>query len=134
MTGQTDKPATPRTRKRKKPEPASKRQSPPERPFPRETLEEAIKIPLALRHKNGGNPWDPTSVATAVSYGKGNSFFYLTAASRDFGLTIGTRDTAEISLTELGRRLAYAETPEEEKATRLEAFLNVDIFKKVLEY
>jgi hypothetical protein len=115
--------------------PAKKRASAPDRPYPRTTLEEAIKIPLAIRHKNGGNPWDPGSVAVAVDYGKGtNNFFYLTAASRDFGLTVGTRDTAEISLTELGRRLAYAETPEEEKSTRLEAFLNVDLFKRVLEY
>lgn len=111
-----------------------KRQPPPDRPYPRATLEEAVKIPLAIRHKNGGNPWDPASIATAVGYGKGNPYFYLTAASRDFGLTVGTRDTAEISLTELGRRLAFAETPEEEKATRLEAFLNVELFKKVLEY
>ncbi len=86
----------------------------PARPFPRTTLEEAIKIPLAIRHKNGGNPWDSSSVANAVGFSKSsNGFFYLSAASRDFGLTIGTRDTAEISLTELGRRLAYAETPEE---------------------
>ena len=112
-----------------------KRQPAPDRPYPRTTLEEAIKIPLAIRHKNGGNPWDPASVAVAVDYGKGtNNFFYLTAASRDFGLTVGTRDTAEISLTELGKRLAYAETPDEEKATRLEAFLNIELFKKVLEY
>ncbi|MFG0255026.1 MAG: hypothetical protein ACF787_08000 [Rhodopirellula sp. JB053] len=121
--------------KRSKPASSTpKRQPPPDRPFPRATLEEAVKIPLAIRHKNGGNPWDPSSVATAIGQGKGNAYFYLTAASRDFGLTIGTRDTAEISLTELGKRLAFAETPEDERSTRLEAFLNVELFKKVLEY
>ena len=110
------------------------KQAPPSRPYPRTTLEEAIKIPLAIRHKNGGNPWDPSSIAEAVGYGKGNTYFYLTAASRDFGLTVGTRDTAEISLTQLGRRLAYAETPEQERSTRTEAFYNIELFKNVLAY
>lgn len=94
-----------------KPSEKRKREASPERPFPRATLEDSVKIPLAIRQKNGGNPWDPTSIATFLETGKGNPFFYLTAASRDFGLTVGTRDTAEISLTELGRRLAFAETP-----------------------
>ena len=106
----------------------------PSRPYPRTTLEEAIKIPLAIRHKNGGNPWDPASIAEAVGYGRGNSYFYLTAASRDFGLTVGTRESGEISLTELGRRLAFAETLEQERSTRLEAFYNIELFKKVLAY
>lgn len=118
--------------KKKKPTTTNKN---PTRPYPKTTLEAAMKIPLAIRHKNGGNAWDPDSVAKAVGYSKGsNAFFYLSAASRDFGLTVGTRDTAEISLTELGRRLAYAETPEEENVTRREAFLGVDLFRKVLEY
>jgi nucleoside 2-deoxyribosyltransferase len=106
-----------------------------ERPFPRVVLQEAIKVPLAIRHKNGGNPWPPDQVAEAVGYGKGtSSFYYLTASSRDFGLTEGTRDTPEIALTDLGRRLAYAETPEQEVETRQEAFLRIDLFREVLDY
>ncbi len=106
-----------------------------ERPFPRVELQEALKVPLAIRHKNGGNPWAPDQVAEATGYGKGtNSFYYLTAAARDFGLTEGTRDSSEISLTDLGRRLAFAETPEEEQATRREAFYRIDLFRDVLDY
>lgn len=106
-----------------------------ERPYPRVTLEEAIAVPLAIRQKNGGNPWEPEHVAQAVNRShKTNEFFYQSASSRDFGLTNGTRDTAQIELSDLGRRLAYAETQEEEHDTRLQAFLNVDIFKNVLEY
>jgi len=105
------------------------------RPYPRETLELALKIPLAIREKNGGNPWEPSSVAEAVgrSY-KTNPFFYQAAASRDFGLTSGARDSTQIELTALGRRLAYADTKEQEDETRMEAFLSVEIFQKVLEF
>jgi hypothetical protein len=97
-------------------------------------LKEAIKIPLAIRHKNGGNPWSPDDVRNAVEYGKGNKFFYLTAASRDYGLTEGTSASPEISLTDLGRRLAYAEGPEQEESTRRDAFLSVPVFRDVLDY
>jgi len=106
-----------------------------ERPYPRVSLKEAVEIPLIIRHKNGGNPWTPNQIADALDRSaKSNSFFYLTTASRDFGLTTGSREAAEIGLTDLGRRLAYAETPEEEHNTRLEAFLSVDLFRQVLEY
>lgn len=105
-----------------------------ERPFPRVPLQEAIKVPLAIRHKNGGNPMVPDLVREAVGSAKGNAFFYLSASSRDFGLTEGTRDADEISLTEAGRQLAYAENTDEEKQAQHDAFLRIPIFKQVLEH
>lgn len=132
-------PKPPKTNgERKKPTRAlkgSKKAARVERPYPRETLEEALKIPLAIREKNGGNPWPPAEVAAALERSERTPiFFYLTTASRDYGLTTGTRDSDEIALTGLGRQLAYAETPEEEIATRRKAFLSVEVFRKVLDY
>jgi hypothetical protein len=43
-------------------EPASKSV----RPYPSKTLEEAIKIPIAIREKNNGNPWATEDVAKAA--------------------------------------------------------------------
>jgi hypothetical protein len=103
-------------------------------PFPRATLEKALQIPLAIKQHNGGNPWDTEEVRKAVGASAGNPWFYLTAASRDYGLTSGTRDTPKISLEELGRDIVYAPNPEAELATKKQAFLRIDIFKKVLEY
>lgn len=104
-------------------------------PFPRATLEEALKIPSAIKEHNGGNPWEPDEIRKSIGAGTGgNAFFYLTAASRDYGLTIGTRDAEKISLTDLGRDIVYAPNPEAERNSKLRAFLNVDIFKRVLEY
>ena len=59
-------------------------------PFPRATLEKALKIPYAIKELNGGNPWE--------------------------------------------RDIIYAPNPEVELALKKQAFLNIDIFKKVLEY
>jgi hypothetical protein len=103
--------------------------------FPRTTLEEALKIAYAIKEHNGGNPWEPDEIRKAIGAGTGgNAYFYLTAASRDYGLTTGTSTAEKIALTDDGRAVAYAPNPETEKALKFRAFLNVDIFKRVLEY
>ncbi len=110
--GASPKPPTQRKRPAKKPKAKSRATARPEdakkggprRPYPRVTLEESTRIPLALKEKNGGNPWPPADVARAVGLShKNTDFFYLAAASRDFGLTEGSRDSDQIALTEFGR-------------------------------
>jgi hypothetical protein len=103
--------------------------------FPRATLEMALKIPVAIKDLNGGNPWETEEVRKAVgSVGGGNAWFYLTAASRDYGLTSGTRDTPKIQLEDLGRDIVYAPNAEVELQLKKQAFLGIEVFKKVLEY
>jgi len=104
------------------------------RPFPRKTLEEALQIPRAIKENNGGNPWPPSEVRKALGIGNTNNFFYLTATSRDFGLTEGTRDAATIGLTELGRKAVYPASPEAENEALTEAFFKIDIFAKVVKH
>lgn len=104
-------------------------------PFPRTTLEKSLKIPYAIKDNNGGNPWEPEEVRKAIGAGTGgNSWFYWTAASRDYGLTTGTTGADKIALTDLGRDLVYAPNPEAERALKLIAFLKIEVFKRVLEY
>jgi hypothetical protein len=103
--------------------------------FPRTTLEEALKIAYAIKEHNGGNPWEPEEIRKAIGAGTGgNAFFYLTAASRDYGLTVGTNAAEKIELADLGREIVYAPNPETEKALKVRAFLTIDVFKRVLEY
>jgi hypothetical protein len=105
------------------------------RPYPRASLEQAVRIPLAIKNNNGGNPWPPQEIAVAVGMSAQTpGFFYLAAASRDFGLTEGSRDSELISLTEAGRDVVYAPSKEEENAALKTALLKVEIFRKVLEY
>src|SRR5665647_569454 len=104
------------------------------RPYPRRTLEDALRIPRALKDKNGGNAWKPDQVAKAVGLGMSGNFYYLSAASRDFGLTEGSRDSAEIALLGLGRKAVYPGSPQEEADARLEAFFTVDVFRRVVEH
>lgn len=107
----------------------------PRKSYPSVSLEKALQVAYRIRDKNGGNAWTPDQVATAVGMGsKTGDFFYITAASRDYGLTIGTRDSPEIALTELGRALVYADNPDDEHARKLQAFHNVELFKNVLSH
>lgn len=115
-----------------------KKATPPkvDRPYPRRPLEEAARVPLALKEQYGGNPRPPDEVARALGYQSRttNAFFYQAAASRDFGLTTGGRDSAEIALDDRGRRYVYAESGDVERAILKEAFLSIDIFRGVFEY
>lgn len=116
-------------------EPKPKRKAATDRPFPRRTLEDCVKVAQVLKDKNGGNPWPPTDVADALGVGgKSSAFWNLTAAARDFGLTEGTRNTATIGLKALGQRIVYPESPEAEASAKREAFLSIDLFRRVVDY
>jgi hypothetical protein len=115
--------------------PANSKTAKPTRNFPTITLEDALKIPQAIRQKNSGHPLDTNLVAQAYGLARGNTrFFYVTTASRDNGLTTGTRDTQKISLTEFGRSLLYATSQEDERRLKIEAFFNVPKFKQIYDY
>lgn len=106
----------------------------PSRNYPLYTVEKSLLIAQKLKEKNGGNPWTPAEVKKAINLTDNNKFFYCSQASRDFGFTLGTRDAKEISLTDFGRSTVYAPDLQTERKKKIEAFLSIDIFKKVLEY
>jgi len=127
------------TKNAKKKKPAPKRKptskSSVRRPFPQNTLEEAIKVAQAIRDKNNGKAFDTEDVAKVFELSKkGMPFFYLAGSSRDYGLTDGSRDTKQISLTDLGSNIVYPQTAEQEKQSKIEAFLNVPLFQKVYDH
>ena len=108
------------------------------RPFPRVPLVNAIRIPLVIKEHNAGNPWSPEEIAKAVgNVVTGGNFYYLTTGSRDYGLSKGHARGAKgtkIELTDLGNRLVYASSAEIEANAKVEAFLSVPIFRRVLEH
>lgn len=104
------------------------------RSYPIHTVIDALRVAQVIRDFNGGNPWQPSEVAKALGLGMSAKFFYLTAASRDYGLTEGTRDTAAISIAELGTEILYASNADLERAKKIESFRRIPIFDKVLEH
>lgn len=105
------------------------------RPYPRVPLEKALSVVAAIKDKNGGNPLDPKLVAEYCGLSPtNNDFVYLLSAATQFGLTTGTIRSDGIALTDFGRELAYAGSASEEEQLRKQAFLSVDVFKRVLEH
>ncbi|WP_225667387.1 nucleoside 2-deoxyribosyltransferase [Thalassolituus oleivorans] len=105
------------------------------RPIPVNSLEDSIAIPQALKEYNGSNPWTPADLANVLEMGaKANKFYYLTASSRDYGLTSGTSRSGEIELTNLANDFLFAPSPTEEFESLQKAFFKIDLFKKVFDY
>ena len=104
------------------------------RSFPLAGLDECVKLVNAIKEYNAGNPWAPKEIAKVLSLKLSNNYFYLTAACRDYGLTVGTRDTAKIELTDLGRSLAYPKSPVMHSEALNTAFRNISLFQKVYDY
>ncbi|HTF97027.1 MAG TPA: hypothetical protein VL995_12895 [Cellvibrio sp.] len=104
------------------------------RTFPQHSIEECRKVADTIKQFNAGNPWSPKDIAASLQMGMSNNFFYLTAAARDYGITIGTRDTDKIELSELGRKLVYPKSSNEEAEAIQTSFKNVELFKKVFDY
>lgn len=133
---QSEKPVEARQAEPKEDAAAKKPKAKPKakRTFPRYSISECQKIAETLKQFNAGNPWSPKEITAAGKMGLGDSFFYLTAGSRDYGFTLGTREAEKIELTDLGRKLVYPKSPAEESSAIQEAFRNIELFKNVYDY
>jgi hypothetical protein len=65
---------------------------------------------------------------------KNPKFFYLASASREYGLTLGSRDTVKLELADLGRAIVFAPSLQVEQEKKIEAFFNVEKFKQVYDH
>lgn len=125
------------SKRRRKPKRKGKGRGRPKvpRPYPKVALAKALEIAQKIKELNGGEPWTAPQIAEAIGMGaRSPDFYYVTAASRDFGLTSGTRYTPTIALTDLGREIVYAPSPEAEQAKKQEAFHKIELFSKVLKH
>ena len=107
----------------------------PRRPFPRHTIEEALKIAIAIQSNNNGNPWKPMYVAEATNYSPDSSYFRnLLSSSLNYGLTQGSYKAETIKLTSLGIKITQPRTPEEKASGLVEAVMKIEIFKTIYEH
>lgn len=113
----------------------AKKKNKPQRTFPQYSIEECLEIAKTIAKNNAGNPWGSEQIALSIDIGaKSTNFYYLTAASRDYGFTTGTSRSKTIELTPLGRKVVFPENGEQECEALKQSFFNIDIFKKVYEY
>lgn len=73
---------------------------------PQHSLEDALKIPHAIKDSFGGQPTDPMLLSQACGYSPSSSNWRsLTGAAIAYGLTEGGYNSKEITLSPLGERI-----------------------------
>ncbi len=103
--------------------------------FPKNTLEEALRIPSAIETANAGQPYPPTDIAIAMSLSPGSSTFRtILASSFRYGLTGGSYASDRITLEALGRSIVAPKTPDEAAMALAQAALNPPTFRQMYDY
>lgn len=104
--------------------------------FPKNTLEDAIRVPRALEEKNGGNPWPASELAKAVGFNQSSDWRFqdLLRSANLYGMVTGTGAAATVELTKLGEDIVAPSSPGQRSKALLDAFKAVDDFRKVEEF
>jgi hypothetical protein len=104
--------------------------------FPKNTLEDAIKIARAIEEQNAGNPMKPDVLFKAVGY---NSladwrFLDLLRSANLYGLVTGSGKSSPVALTDIGRDVVAPSAPAARPKALSAAFRNVEDFRRVEEF
>lgn len=104
--------------------------------FPKNTLEDAIKIARAIEEQNAGNPMKPDMLAKAVGFNSTSDwrFLDLLRSANQYGLVSGTGKISPAGLTDLGRDVVSPSSPSARPRALAEAFRTVDDFRKVEDF
>ena len=104
--------------------------------FPTHTLEEAIKVPQAIEEQNAGNPMKADMLCRALAFRLPNDwrFLALLKSANQYGLVLGSGQTATVSLETLGQDVVAPGSASQRQGALLSAFRHVDEFKKVEDF
>jgi hypothetical protein len=105
------------------------------RPFPKHTLQEALKVVEAIQNKNNGNPMKTVFLAQSLDLSPTSTNFRdITSSAYKYGLTQGTWNVDKVALTPLGNALTKPTDPKKEVKDRQEAVMKIDLYKSVYEH
>jgi CAP12/Pycsar effector protein, TIR domain len=97
-------------------------------------LDEALRIPEALRDQYAKQPTKPIDVARALPMSPtSGSFKMLTGAAIAYGLTTGGARADKIALTDIGRRIVAPTEEGDDLRARREALLQPRVVREFLE-
>lgn len=103
--------------------------------FPKDPLEQSLRVAKALEDANGGQPLPPLETATALGVSPGSSDFRrILSSSLKYGLTEGSYKSDRISLDDLGRRIVEPRSEEERRTALLRAAMRPETFSSIYEY
>jgi hypothetical protein len=135
MVDEGENPATEKTPARKRREKTKKPGTGKGSPwtFPKNTLEDAIRIPKAVEEKNAGNPMPSKDLAVGVGFRQAQDwrFLELLRSANQYALVSGTGIASSIHLAKLGQDVVAPGSPKERAEALLAAFRSVKDFEAV---
>lgn len=101
--------------------------------FPKNTIEDAIRIAQSIEEKNAGNAMHAPDLARAVGFKQATDWRFgdLLRSAYQYGLVSGTGAAASISLTSLGQDIVAPSSPSQRSEALLAAFRSVSDFAAV---
>lgn len=103
--------------------------------FPKDSLEQALRVANALEDANGSQPLPPIETATALGVSPGSSDFRgILSSSLKYALTTGSYKSDRIALDELGREIIEPKTPEERQDAVVRSALRPPDFRSIYDY
>jgi hypothetical protein len=104
--------------------------------FPKNTLEDAIRVPQAIEQQNGGNPMKSDLLVKAVGFNSTSDwrFLDLLRSANLYGLVEGSGRFATVAMTDIGNGVVAPGSPTERQSALLKAFRNVEDFRKVEDF
>lgn len=103
--------------------------------FPKNTLEEAIRLAQAIEEKHAGKPIKGEELCTILGYKLNDwRYFDLINSANKYQLVSGSGLKATISLTDKGNDIVAPSSPTQRQKALLAAFNAVDQFRQVAEF
>jgi hypothetical protein len=104
--------------------------------FPKNSLEEAIKLVQQIDEKYAGKKTKAADLVKLVGFNKVNDWRFtdLLRSASLYGLTIGSGEKATIEPTPLSVDIISPQGPTQRQAALVKAFKTVDLFAKVLQH
>ena len=99
------------------------------RPYPIQTLEDALRVPATIQEAHAGLPFDRVLLAGALGTTPASSGFTMKLnSSAKYGLTQGGYNDDRIGITPRGQAIVAPKGTEELKAALIEAAVHPDVF------
>lgn len=103
--------------------------------FPKDSLEDALRIPMIIEESNAGQPYPPADTAIAMNYSPGSSGYrILLSSALKYGLTSGTYKSDYITLTPLGSSIVAPTSADLQNKAKVQAALGPPTFKTIYDY
>lgn len=104
--------------------------------FPKNTLEDALRVAKAVEEKNAGNPMPASILAKATGFKQSLDwrFLDLLRSANQYGLVEGSGANAIVSMAKLGQDIVVPASPQDRQKALLAAFNKVPDFKSVADF